>query len=422
MEKTSTTNVPRISLSTQHMTEKTPRIAVVYDHLLTRYGGAELVLQALLHAFPDAQLHTVIHNPKMTPWVLPNKVTSLFSARWAPWFTIRELLDPCLPFLVETIDVSKYDIIISVTSSYAKGVITRPDQLHISYILNTIRYLYEAQGSLAKQHPWFKIWGIKTIAVLVQRYLRSWDLQASQRPDVVLTLSDLVRRRITDTYQRNVTALLTPPIPTHQMAFQSNQTDQKNRSYVLCISRLVEYKQIDILLAACLKLKQKIIIAGAGRAEKMLQNAAKESIYVRKPEQTLEHCLAAAEATGALCIFWGACSEVEKAELHAVARVFCMPGIEDFGITAVEALTYGVPVVISKQSGAAELLRDGIHGVYIQSQDVDGIATALKKALTKKFVTAQLTKTVAAYSETAFVRKIHNIVSQFYKKHVTIGV
>ncbi len=400
------------------MIENSPRIAVVYDHLLTRYGGAELVLQALLHAFPDAQLHTVIHNPKMTPWILPNKVTALFSAHGAPWFTVREILDPCLPFLIESIDLSKYDIIISVTSSYAKGVITRPDQLHISYILNTIRYLYEAQESLAKQHPLFKIWGIKTMATFLQRYLRRWDMQASQRPDVVLTLSGLVQKRITDTYQREVTALLTPPIPSHQPVLQPNQ---KNRSYVLCISRLVEYKHIDILIAACLKLQQKLIIAGTGRAEKMLQDAAQESIYTRKPEQTLEDCLAAAEAEGAVCIFWGDCTEAEKAELHAVARVFCMPGIEDFGITAVEALTYGVPVVISKQSGAAELLRDGVHGIYIQTQDVDGVAMAIKKALTKKFNTGQLLKTAAEYTETAFVRKIHNIVSQFYTKHVTIG-
>lgn len=400
------------------MTEKTPRIAVVYDHLLTRYGGAELVLQALLRAFPDAQLHTVIHNPKMTPWVFPHKVTALFSARWAPWFTIREILDPCLPFLIETIDLSKYDVVISVTSGYAKGVITRPGQLHISYILNTVRYLYEAQELLARQHPVFKIWGIKTIATFLQHYLRMWDIQASQRPDVVLTLSDLVRQRIRDTYQRDVEKLLTPPIPGHKLAFRS---DTNNRSYILCISRLVEYKHIDTLIAACLKLHQKLIIAGTGRAEKMLQNAAKDSIYIRKPKQTLEHCLAAAEATEALCIFWGDCTEIEKAELHAVARVFCMPGIEDFGITAVEALAYGVPVVISKQSGAAELLRDGIHGVYIQSQDVDGVTTALKKAFTKKFTPAQFLKTAAEYSETVFVRKIHNIVSQFYKKHVTIG-
>ncbi len=418
MEKTSTTDLSRISLSTQHMIDNSPRIAVVYDHLLTRYGGAELVLQALLHAFPDAQLHTVIHNPKMTPWILPHKITALFSARWTPWFTVRELLDPCLPFLVESIDLSKYDIIISVTSSYAKGVITRSDQLHISYILNTIRYLYEAQKSLAQRHPLFNIWGIRTIAIFVQRYLRSWDLLASQRPDVILTLSELVQTRIKNTYQRDVAAVLTPPIPSHPLKIQPNS---QNRSYVLCISRLVEYKHIDTLLAACLKLQQKIIIAGTGRAEKMLQNSANESIYIRKPQQSLKNCIAAAEAAGALCIFWGECSEAEKAELHAVARVFCMPGIEDFGITALEALTYGVPVVISKHSGAAELLRDGVHGVYIQTQDVDGVAAALKKACTKKFVTAQLTKTAAAYSETAFVRKIHNIVSQFYTKHVTIG-
>lgn len=399
------------------MTDNLPRIAVVYDHLLTRYGGAEMVLSALMKAFPEAQLHTVVYDKHAAQWVDERRVHSVCNINLTPWLRIREVLDMCLPFLIEKIDLTNYDVIISVTSSYAKGVLTRPDQLHISYILNTTRYLYEARESLAATHLLFRLWGIRSVAKLVRSYLHLWDMQAAFRPDYIVTLSQLVKKRIEETYGRAVDALLTPPVS----ATTKPAVATKKSGYIVCISRLVEYKRIDLALSACLELDQPIIIAGTGRSQAALQKIAGNKAYIRQDSESLTDCLKYAQAKNAVCIFWGECTDTEKAQLYSGARASLSPGVEDFGISALEALFYGTPIILSQESGAAENITDMTHGVFIHTQSKSAIIEAIKQMQNTSFDSKILRKKAAEYGEDVFIRKVHNIVSQFYKKHVTMG-
>lgn len=400
------------------MTDNPPRIAVVYDHLITRYGGAEVVLNALLTAFPEAQLHTVVYDKNRARWVDEGRVHSVCNINFAPWLRIREVLDLCLPFMIEKIDLANYDIVISVTSSYAKGVLTRPDQLHISYILNTTRYLHEARESLAATHLLFQLWGIRSVAKLVRTYLHVWDMQAAFRPDYIVTLSELVKKRIEKTYGRTVDAVIAPPIP----ATAEPTVAAKKSAYIVCVARLVEYKRFDLALTACMELNQPIIIAGTGRSQAALQEIAGDKAYIRHNSESLSDCLAHAQAKNAVCIFWGECTDTEKAQLYSEAQASLSPGVEDFGIAALEALVYGTPVILSKESGAAENITDMIHGVFIQTQNKSAVIEAIKKMQNTSFDSKVLRKKAAEYGENVFIRKVHNIVSQFYKKHVTIGV
>ncbi len=403
------------------MPRKQPTVALVYDHLMTPYGGAEIVLQTLAEAFPTAPIYTALYNPAKVPWIPSHRVKAVLRGTWCKVFERRELLDPLLPILLEQMDLSDYEVVISVTSSFAKGVLTQPTQFHFCYLLNTTRYLYEAHDSLVTTHRLVRLVGFKQLACVIFKYLRAWDLLASTRPDVIITLSQLVGERMKRVYQRAPQAILAPPVPLSPHNSNRLQKRSQDIPYYVCISRLVEYKNIQLAIKAAQRSGVCLIIAGSGRAEAVLRRTAGNTAYFRRTGQSLEACYRAAQARQANCIFWGACTDEEKTKLYQHAQAALVPGVEDFGISIIEPLQHGTPVVCSTDSGATEHLVDGTHGTFFAEQTVASLTAALEKHGRRSFDSHQLQQKAKEFDVAVFVRKFHNIFSHFYKKHATIG-
>lgn len=396
-----------------------PKVALVYDHLLTKFGGAEFVLQALHEAFPEAPLFTTVQNTATADWAKQFRVITSPLQKWLFFFQKRELLDLVTPITIEQYDLSQFDIIISVTSSASKGVITLPHQLHVCYLLDPTRYLYHDQKQLLKNHAFAGIWGVAFITHQVFRYLTWWDQVAATRPDKIIAISTVVAERSKKYYHRVVDAVLYPPV--QEPTTVSDYETLNMPPFFLSLSRLMPYKRIDLVIQACINQQQLLVIAGEGREQKALIKLAGEQAYQRTATESIDAAITKAHQEHNHVVFLNACTESEKSHLLRSCEALLMPGIEDFGITAVEANSYGKPCILSKESGAAEVSVNGETSIFIEEQTIQSVETALKQFSKTSFSRSKMEKIAQTYSKPEFVRKFHNIVYQFFKEHSTIS-
>src|SRR3989344_2367668 len=230
------------------------KVALVYDRV-NKWGGAERVLLMLHEMFPDAPLYTSVYSREKAPWanVFPEVIPS-FLQKFSFLRDRHELLAPLMSLAFESFDFSGYDLVISVTSEAAKGVITKPGTLHVCYCLTPTRYLWSHFDTYfsARGGPAF---GWKGITKPVVTYLRSWDKIAAQRPDVVIAISTAVQDRIKKYYNRG-SEIIYPPVDIEKFQRKSVDTTSlrsdvvKQRRYFLIVSRLVPYKKVDLAIEA----------------------------------------------------------------------------------------------------------------------------------------------------------------------------
>lgn len=396
-----------------------PRVAIVYDHLLTKFGGAEFVLDSLSLAFPQAVLLTTVHDSKNGyQSKLPVRTSALQHA--LPIMRHREILDLLTPLTLENLDLREFDLIISVTSSAAKGIITTPEQLHVCYLLTPTRYLYHAAEEARLQHPLFSQFIFGKLAQLSLRYLRWWDQVAISRPDKIIAISKLVASRIETSYGKKVDSIIYPPVPLVSISQAEKKAVLSSSPYLLCVTRLMPYKRIDLAITAALKTDKLLLLAGTGRELSKLLKVAGEHSSVRKIGQSITDAVSTALQEDKNIVFLGHCSETEKTALFSGCEAVIMPGVEDFGITAVEATAYGKPAILSAQSGAAELLLDGVHAIHVSDQTEDGYVAAIKKIKKVAFNPRILKENASLYGQTEFVRKFHNFCFAILKETSTI--
>lgn len=380
-----------------------PRVALVYDHLLTGDGGAEQVLQALLTAFPEAPLFTTMHDPAQADWIDSKRVVTAGVPSWLQYFLRnREVLSVISPYLLEMHDFSEYDVVFSVTTTAAKGVLTTPKQLHVSYVLSPPRYLYHQAAQLLADHPIVGLPGFRQLAELTFSYLRWWDTAATARPDVLYTLSQVVADRITTIYGRS-TKLLAPPVQAVE-----RRVIPALPPFILSLGRLVAYKRVDLAIAAAVSTQSFLVVAGTGRELSRLQTQAGSSGWTRDNEN-LETAFSLALKQNKHVVFLGRVSEEEKATLLSQMSALVLPGIEDFSITALEAVLLQKPVLLHAESGAAELLKKN-ECVLLTEQSVAAVRTGLAQINTVQ-ITANRAKELAdQLTVQEFVRKVHKLV------------
>ena len=271
------------------------KIALVYDRV-NKWGGAERVLLALHKLFPDAPLYTSVFNPKTAPWAKIFDLRTSFLQKFPFASSAHELYASLMPIAFESFSFDQYDLVISVTSEAAKGVITKPKALHICYCLTPTRYLWSGYKEYFR-NPFFSFFSKPAVS-----YLISWDKIAGQRPDVYIAISKEVQGRIKKYYGRE-SVVVYPPIeisnnqslrkrhsgersdsrislPQSNERFWTSQNDDKkqNKGYFLIVSRLVPYKRIDIAIKAFNKLKLPLKIVGIGSEEKRLRSIANSNI------------------------------------------------------------------------------------------------------------------------------------------------
>lgn len=401
--------------------DRSIKIALVYDHFTTKYGGAELVLQSLHQIFPDAPLYTTVYKRESAYWAQKMDIRPSFLQK-LPFIKYQHhVLAPLHPLAFESHDLSKYNVIISVTSGAAKGIVTLPHQLHICYLLTPTRYLLALQnkdsGYVFFQNI-FRIPGIKKLTVPFFNYLKRWDQVAAWRPDKVIAISQLVADRSLSFYNRRVDTIIYPPF---SPPLNRNANKKLPQPFLLCLSRLVSYKKIDLAIQAAIKNNETLLIAGEGNYKAVLETVAGKHGYSRLETESIEQALTTVANKEKLILFLGSCTNQEKQTLLFNCSALLMLGEEDFGLTGLEATAYGKPVVTFYKSGISEILKNKIHAIHITDQTVQGVTIALRQLQKYNFSKRELIKYSEQYTVSEFKKTFHNTIYQFWQQHSTIS-
>lgn len=357
------------------------KVAIVYDRV-NKWGGAERVILTLHEIFPEAPLYTSVYDPKLAPWasVFP-KVIPSFLNKFEFLRDKHEILAPLMPFAFESFNFDQYDLVISATSEAAKGIITKPETLHLCYCLTPTRYLWSHYGTYFKETVFQKIAGP------IVSYLKIWDRIAAQRPDVMIAISQIVQKRIKKFYGRE-SEIIYPPLNIEKFVLKN----LISKDYYLVVSRLVRYKRIDLVVAAFNELRYPLIIVGSGREEGKLRQMAGKNIEFKSRLTDTE-----------LSIYYQ----------KALGLVFA--GEEDFGLVMAEATALGTPVISYKKGGSLDIIDEGRNGIFFEYQTKESIIKAVKKFKNMKFDRNVVQKKAEKFSSLKFKKKFLQLVSQFVK-------
>lgn len=330
--------------------DRSPRVAIVHEWF-TDYAGSERVVEQLLHLFPQADLFALVDTlPAADRWFLRGRsVQTSFLQRW-PWRRRFRTFVGLMPMAVEQFDLSSYDLVLSSNHAVAKGVITGPEQLHVSYVHTPMRYAWDLQHQYLRQAGLTR--GLKSqLARWTLHYLRQWDQSSSQRVDHFLANSKYIARRIRKCYRRPAKVVY-PPVDTERFQLSLDRDD-----YYLAAARFVPYKRMDLIVTAFTAMPhRRLIILGDGPERARIQAQAGPNV------EFLGHQPAA---------------RFEALMQRAAAYVFAAE--EDFGITPVEAQACGTPVVAFGRGGATETVIDGETGVLFPQQSPESICAAVDR-------------------------------------------
>ncbi|GIV45000.1 MAG: glycosyl transferase [Bacteroidia bacterium] len=319
------------------------KVALVYDRV-NKWGGAERVLLALHELFPQAPLFTSVYNPTTAPWADVFDIKTSFLQKFPFAKKSHELYPLLMPIAFESFTFDEFDIVISVASEAAKGIITKPSTLHICYCLTPTRYLWSGY------EDYFSNRLIRFLSLPAVAYLKTWDKIAATRPDVFIAISSEVQSRIRQYYQRDAQIIYPPVALVDNYEF----VDSKGGDYFLVVSRLVAYKRIDLAIKACNELRVPLKIIGVGKEEAYLRSIA-----------------------GPTVDFLGSVTDEELASYYQKCRALLFPGREDFGIVMVEAMGFGKPVIAYKGGGAMDIIQDRKTGIFFQEQTVKDLIDAI---------------------------------------------
>ena len=369
------------------------KVALIHDHL-AQDGGAEKVLKVLADMFPDAPIYTLLYEHK--------NVNKYFKDRRIETSIIQKLPGGVkhyqwyltfMPIAVEFFDLREYDLVISDTSSFAKGVITSPDSLHICYCHTPTRYLWSDTHQYInelKYNKWFK----KIISMVLNR-IRIWDRVAADRVDLFLANSRTVQTRITKYYRREST-IIYPPVETEKFSISDISRQTAAEKYFLAGCRLAPYKRIDIVVEAF----------------KLLGDGYKVKIFGDGVDQDRLHRLAGDCPN---IEFLGRVSEEEKARLYRGAQAFINPQEEDFGITVVEAMASGRPVIAYEVGGATETVIAGKTGLFFKEQTAGSLAEAIRAFRPETFNPEEIRRHAEQYSVQNFENQLRDYISAHKK-------
>jgi len=328
------------------------KIAIVYDWL-DKWGGVERILMTLHQMIPDAKFFTSYHNPQTASWANDLRIKTSFIQKLPSFIkNNRAMSFVFYPYAFESFDLSGYDLVISVTSSFAKSVITKPGTFHLCYLLTPTRYLW------LYPEEYFSGWQ-KTPAYRYIEILRKWDKIAAQRPDKIIAISKTAAHRCKKYYGRKAEVIY-PPFDVEYWEGQNHNSKIKSigdKKFYLIVSRLEPYKRIDLAIDVFGQFGDKeLIIIGTGSQEKKLKTKAGNNIK-----------------------FLGKISDDELAILYSRAKALIMPQEEDFGYVSLEAQHFGCPVIAFGKGGALETVINGKTGLFFQFQTVDSLGEALER-------------------------------------------
>ena len=305
------------------------KVAIVYDWADTAYGGAEKVLLTLKKIYPQAVLFVPLADRCQAKWLTEfSELRTGFLQSFPAWVKKnRFLCSLFLPLCVENFDLSGFDLVISVASFAAKGVLTKPEQNHVCYLLTPTRFLHSHRREYLPPLGRF-------LAAPLLAYLRRWDVVAAGRPDYIIPISHLVAARTQQYYQRETLPVIYPPLV---LTADDHQKIAKSDFY-LAVGRLVAYKKMDLAVRACVATGVKLKVVGTGPQLKKLRTIIRRARAGERIE------------------LLSRVSDEDLKKLYAQAKAVLMIGEEDFGLVALEANAAGTIVVGHQRSGALEIL------------------------------------------------------------------
>jgi glycosyltransferase involved in cell wall biosynthesis len=329
------------------------KVAIVHDWLVVS-GGAEKVLQNIIECFPDADLFSLVDFMEDRACIKDKPVRTSFIQR-LPFARKRyRAYLPLMPIAIEQLDLSSYDLVISSSHAVAKGVLTGPNQLHISYVHSPIRYAWDLQHQYLRESRLTA--GVKSaMARVLLHYIRGWDSRSANGVDHLLANSKFIARRIRKAYRRDATVIY-PPVDLSHMPIREGK-----ENFYVTASRMVPYKRIDLIVKAFSQTpERKLVVIGDGPDMKKVKAAAGENVTIlgHQPFDVLVDHLQR-------------------------ARAFVFAAEEDFGISVVEAQACGTPVVAFGRGGALEsvlgLPRERPTGVFFQEQTAESLLEAVDR-------------------------------------------
>lgn len=369
------------------------KVALVYDRL-NKWGGAERVLLALHKLFPLAPLYTSVYDKKKAPWADVFDVRTSFLQNF-PLTTHHELYAFLMPLAFEGFDFDEFDLVISVTSEAAKGIITKPQTKHICYCLTPTRYLWSGYDE------YFRNPLLRLVSRPVVWYLKFWDKIAAQRSDTYIAISKEVQGRIKKYYGR-ASEVVYPPLmmrgPVASLPPASapltvravGSPSSGATPYFLIVSRLVPYKKIDLAVKAFNKLKLPLKIIGAGIEMGRLRAMAGSTIE-----------------------FLGYLTDKELVRYYSECRALVFPGLEDFGLTILEAQSFGKPVIAFKGGGALETIIEGKTGLFFDQPTIESLIKTIKQFNNMKFNQGDCIKNARKFSFEKFEKEFAELILNF---------
>lgn len=355
------------------------KVALVYDRV-NKWGGAERVLLALHKIFPDAPLFTSVYAQETAQWAKVFDIKTSFLQNYSFAQRHHELLAPIMPIVFEGFSFEGFDLVISVTSEAAKGIITRHPTKHICICLTPTRYLWSGYNE------YFTDPLVKIVSLPVLLYLRQWDAIASSRPDAYIAISKEVQKRIKTYYKKDAEVIYLP-----LMVEGLLKERIKKGEYFLVVSRLSRftgYKRVDIAIEAANKLKLPLLIVGDGDRR----------LFAQKAGKTVK--------------FLGHVSEKELAKIYASCKALLFPGKEDFGLVMVEAQASGKPVIAFRAGGALEIVREGKTGEFFNKQTPASLINVLKTFNERQYNTKTCRENAKRFSFFAFENALKSFIEK----------
>ena len=359
------------------------KVAIVHYWLLHMRGG-EKVVEALCEIFPEADIYThVLIRDQVSTTITKHKIRTTFIQRLPFARRLYQRYLPLMPLALEELDLTEYDLVISSESGPAKGVITRPDALHVCYCHSPMRYLWD-QYAIYKRGA-----GLLTRLLMpwLCHKLRIWDVTTASRVDCFVANSNSIAKRIKKFYNRDA-EVIHPPCDIG--AFRNDSNKSRDDFYLLA-GQLVKYKRPDVAIEAFNKNGKRLVVIGEGEEFNQLAALAGPNIELlgRVPYEELKSCLSS-------------------------CRALVFPGEEDFGIVPVEAMASGTPVIALGRGGALDTVKDGETGVLFDRPDPECLNDAIARfeRIEESFDRTHLVTWAEQFSIDGFKSRIRELVEE----------
>lgn len=356
------------------------KVALVYDRV-NKWGGAERVLLALHKIFPNAPLYTSVYNRQTAPWADEFVVKTSFLQGASALRKYNELLAIFMPLAFERLTFNEYDLVVSVSSEAAKGIITSPGTIHIAYCLTPTRYLWSSYEDYFSNNL------VRFLSKGSVSYLRSWDRAAAQRPDHFIAISTEVKNRIKKYYRRE-SEVIFPPLMIEKPA-GPRKSKENYFLFVSRFSRFSYYKRADLVIEAFNKSGLPLKVAGSGPLLGKLKSRAKKNIE-----------------------FLGELTDKSLAYYYENCIALVFPGREDFGLVMAEAQFFGKPVIAFKGGGAMDIVIEGVTGEFFNKQDPESLVASLKKFDRKRYNKADILRNSEKFTFGHFKEKLEKFITK----------